>query len=210
MGIYHRTVYDSNCRAMTNTGSPLLNVPTKLRLQIWDLVLSPSLSTKSRHDSGYQLTTLYGPCDTTSGVKWKHKLNGHECGTRWSSTTSPYEQLSPQILYVCRSVYEEALPTPYHERIFKPVSVKWYLKDGDYALDCWSLMNRWAQQLSTKAMLSIRAIALPHVLDSISMANFRTCISSISRQLTELQLVDVVVQFVPHRTWPKYPDYHGR
>ena len=205
---------------MDNTISPLLSLPKELRLEIWALLLSPHVSTASRHSSGNAFTTITRKCFFYTGRRYAHRFDDIDCPCSNSRFQMLYsrERLAPQILRVSRQVHGEALPSLYARRMFEAKGIRpWINADGadatgieamgidayesqeDYLQDTWFLMDQWLQRLGASARCYVRAIALPLVLGIDEVPGARTAFYSISSRLAFLQKVEL--QVCPDLPW---------
>ena len=185
---------------MTDTSSPLLSLPKELRLQIWDLLLSPTVSAASWRDSRYARTAITRSCyledPSVIRIRCPHVFNDRWCicTTRRFYIAKPGGQLSPQVLRVCRHMYDEALPSLYRRRIFEAAIDRDYPTEYENTREKWFIMHQWAQRLGPNARLWVRAVSLPMVAARFDAAYVHSVFSSIDRMLTGLLLVEFHVQ----------------
>jgi hypothetical protein len=177
--------------------SRLLSLPSELRLQIWELLLSPA----PKHDeSGNRngLTTISRMCSAQLGTIYRtavsHEWNDNcPCRARNFYLLDNNKPLSPAILQVNRQIYNEALSCLYRDRTFSADPNRTYESLHDKICDSWFLIDRFLAGIGEKARSHVRTIKIPMLLSKFEVYGSHQAFYSIVSRLPALKTVHLEV-----------------
>lgn len=175
--------------------SALLRLPKELRLEIWEYLLSPTLSSAAWQDRESAITTITRQCLRLDPLGRAHDFDNRKCTCNQHGfyILNSRERLTPEILRVSALVHEEALPCLYRNRLFEADGNRIYITLHDTISDSWFIMDRWLEGLSMETKRYIRAIKVPMVLSWYEVYGAREALYSLSSRLPWLQKVHLQV-----------------
>lgn len=175
--------------------SRLTSFPPELRLQIWELLLSPA--PKQVNDDNH-FTTVSRMCSAQLGTIYRtavsHDWNNNcSCNVRSFYLLDNNKPTCPAILRVNQQIYHEALPYLYRDRTFTADPNRTYETLHDRICDSWFLMDQFLAGLSEAARSNVRSIKVSMLLSKFEVYGSRQAFYSIVSRLPALESLHLEV-----------------
>jgi hypothetical protein len=176
--------------------SQLLQLPTELRLAIWEFLLAPM---SSLDDSTTALTTVSRMCSAQLGTIYPtavaHVWNDKSCfcHARNFYLLDNKKDLSPQVLQINRQIYHEALPCLYRNRTFAADPNRTYESLHDRISDSWFILDRFLAKIGEHARSHVRSLKVPMLLSKFEVYGSHQAFYSLVSRLPTLTNVHLEV-----------------